>query len=332
MAQITILDTAEGSITTPDTGKTALFIDTNVLKMKTDAGLIIPVGTATAIDYLAGQAGFSVNHANATASNTVALGWNSWAQDTGNTVVGDSAYTASGTSSYSTVIGQGSQSYSQQSTVVGAQSNGYDFSVTLGSSANSWGANSVAIGYQSVASSNGAIAIGYSTHQWGNFGVAIGYGVSGTTAGAITTGTFLDASTWAPYASTVTGTLAATTTDATPVEMFLWDNLGVASTMGSLQPGLYTVNYTVQGTDGTDIYAATGVNTYIYPSAGAMTLSSGNLNISSPTCQTLSAATWYVGTQASIINANAIAFMVTGEAGKTIKWSGSFTMTTRVYE
>jgi hypothetical protein len=78
MAAIVIQDTASGSVATPSAGKSSLFVESDVLYIKTDAGSVVQVGpgvsggTVTSVA-ISGQDGIAVSNSPITTSGTIQL-------------------------------------------------------------------------------------------------------------------------------------------------------------------------------------------------------------------------------------------------------------------
>ena len=76
MAAITILDTIPSAVPTPDSGKTSLFIDSNIMKVKTSSGSVMTVGggSVSSVDVSGGTTGLTFTGGPITSSGTITMG------------------------------------------------------------------------------------------------------------------------------------------------------------------------------------------------------------------------------------------------------------------
>lgn len=76
MAAITILDTVPSAVPTPSSGKTSLFIDSDVMKVKTSTGSVITVGggSVSSVDVSGGLTGLTFTGGPITSSGTITMG------------------------------------------------------------------------------------------------------------------------------------------------------------------------------------------------------------------------------------------------------------------
>jgi hypothetical protein len=76
MAAITILDTVPSAVPTPASGKTSLFIDSDVMKVKTSTGSVITVGggSVSSVEVSGGTTGLTFTGGPITSSGTITMG------------------------------------------------------------------------------------------------------------------------------------------------------------------------------------------------------------------------------------------------------------------
>ena len=157
-----------GCINTPqDADNARLYIDSTTSDGQFTPQISFGQGGANILNLRAFNRNFFVSSnddadMNNSASNAVAIGFNSYAD------------------SESVAIGNDANSANVSSVAVGANSSGDLNAVAVGSSSNAFGARSIAIGFNSTASSADAVSIGNSTSANVTAAIAIGDGAQAT--------------------------------------------------------------------------------------------------------------------------------------------------------
>jgi hypothetical protein len=269
----------------------------------------------------------------ATGTSSIALGYNTLAASTNSIVVGD----------YSSVGSDDSIAIGTQSAIAG-DSGG---SLAIGTGVQVYGLQNTAIGnYSSCQAGNGSFVFGTGSYSNADYQTILGststsYAPYTAVLSSNTTGSFIPGSTTTSsfnqyvvgtsdpnLAKTVTGTMWANTTNATPTNMISAYINGVQST-----PTLYETNTSwyvrvqFQGTDGTSFLA--GTNSMIVKTTGT------TLSLVSTTGPNFEITVGSVGLWDFQCSADsgtsALVFQCTGEAGKNIKWAATYTITQLTY-
>lgn len=273
----------------------------------------------------ANPTGLSLGPANAAGDLSIVYGYGTTAAGIGSITIGTSA---TGAGDQSIVIGASATGNQAESITLGsgAITDGLN-ALAIGTTASALAANSIAFGSNSVAQYDDSTAVGAGSSTSAALSVVLApYQSSSQISGTVTTGTFsqfISGINDINFAKTVNGTLHTQTTTATSKKMACANVNGVLQHLNVYQTHTsYFFVVQFQATDGIDWLAGTDRFVAYFNSAGVLTYIAGtgvSLDV-----QTSGAYSWVF--QSGVVGSGEITFTVTGQAGKNISWSGSFTI------